>query len=162
MLNNLSKRIIAFLCIVSFFLYTTPHAYAAEFEEQVEKATVTELKKGDPAPFEGILLSKSAAARLYGDLNFFEKECELKLTKELDIAKIRYNSEIDALKLKLDVENTRTEKLLEIKNERIEFLEKNWKPQPWYESGEFWLAVGLVSGILLTVSTAHAVNQVTK
>tara|TARA_Y100001938_G_C8072734_1_gene424107 strand:+ start:17 stop:502 length:486 start_codon:yes stop_codon:yes gene_type:complete len=161
-LNRASKKITAFLCIVSFLLYTIPSAHAAEFEDQVKKATVTELKKGEAAPFEGILLSKTAAARLYGDLNFFEKECELKLTKELDVAKLQYTAQIDVLKLKLDVENTRTEKLLQIKNERIEFLEKNWKPQPWYESGEFWLAVGLVSGILLTVGTAHAINQVDK
>ena len=61
------------LCIVSFFLYTTPVALADDFDASAEKATVTEIQKGQPAPFDGILLSKSAAARLYGDLNYFEK-----------------------------------------------------------------------------------------
>ena len=150
------------LCIVSFFLYTTPVALADDFDASAEKATVTEIQKGQPAPFDGILLSKSAAARLYGDLNYFEKEFELRLSQELDIQKIRYTADIDALKLKLDVETIRTEKLLDIKNQRIAFLEENWKPQPWYESGEFWLAVGVISGILLTIGTAQAVNQVAK
>ena len=158
----MSKKITALLCIVSLFIYTSSNAYASEFEDQAKKATVTELKKGEAAPFEGILLSKTAAARLYGDLNFFEKECELRLTKELDIAKLKYTAQIDVLELKLEVESTRTDKLLQIKNERIEFLEKNWKPQAWYESGEFWLAIGVVSGILLTVGTAHAISQVNK
>jgi len=137
-------------------------AYADNLENELGKNVVTNLKVGDTAPFEGILLSKTAAAKLYGQLNFFEQECKLTLSKELDIAKIRYDANIAALQLKLDVETTRTDRLLAIKNERIEFLESNWKPPAWYESGEFWMAVGLISGVLITVGTAHAISDVAR
>lgn len=147
---------------MSFLVYTTPVSYASEFENQAKKGTVAEVKKGETAPFDGILLSKPAAARLYGDLNFFEKECQLKLSKEIDILKLRHSAEVDSLSLKLSIENIRTEKLLDIKDQRIQFLEKNWKPTPWYESGEFWLAIGLVTGIALTVGTTYAVSQASK
>lgn len=140
-------------------LFVSTPAYAENLEEAVSSGVVTNVTEGQVVPFDGILLSKPAAAKLFGELNFFEEECKLTVSKELEIAAIRYNAEIDSLKLKLDVETIRTEKLLSIKNERIEFLEQNWRPPAWYESGEFWLAVGVVSGILMTVATAHAINS---
>lgn len=140
-------------------IYSTP-ALASSFEETAKnKGVVANIQKGQEAPFSGVLLSSTAAAKLFGDLKFFEEECKLTISKELDIVGIRHKTEVDSLKLKLDVEVQRTESLLAIKDERIKFLEENWRPQPWYESGEFWLAVGVVSGILLTVGTAHAINQ---
>ena len=145
-------------------LYTTP-ALAKDNSSDVNnalKGVVTNVTKGEPAPYTGILLSNEAAAKLYGDLNFFEQECKLTLSKELDIQRLKFKTDIDILKLKLDVETERTEKLLAIKDERIQFLEKNWKPQPWYETGEFWMAIGLVVGIGLTVGTTYAVNQASK
>lgn len=146
------------LCILAVFSHSMP-ASANTLSDEIGKATVTDLKKGEVAPFSGILLSRTAAAKLYGQLNFFEEECKLQLSKELDITKIKYGAEVDALKLKLDVETVRTEKLLEIKDERIQFLEKNWQPPSWYESGEFWLAVGIVSGVLITATAGHALNS---
>lgn len=161
MLNRLKRRLIALFCIFSFCLYTTP-SFASDLEDNLKDGVVTNIKKGEAAPFDGILLSNIAAAKLYGELNFFEEECKLTLSKELDIAKIRYDAEISALQLKLNVETTRTEKLLQIKDERIQFLEKNWKPTPWYESGEFWLAIGVVSGVLITAAAGHAIQSAAK
>ena len=145
-------------------MHTTP-AFAEDKKSDSNvafKGVVTNITKGQSAPFTGILLSNEAAAKLYGDLNFFEQECKLTLSKELDIQRLKFKTDLDVFKLKLEVETERTEKLLAIKNERIEFLEKNWKPQPWYETGEFWMAVGLVVGISLTVGTTYAVNQASK
>ena len=161
MLNRTKSKTIALFCIFSFLFYTTP-SFAGEFENKLKDGVVTNVKKGDKAPFDGILLSSVAAAKLYGELNFFEDECKLTLSKELDIAKIRYDAEIASLKLKLEVETVRTEKLLQIKDERIEFLEENWKPTPWYESGEFWLAIGIVSGVLITTAAGHAIHSAAK
>ena len=130
MLTKTKKNFVSIMCVLSMLIYTTP-AYADTLSTEIGKGVVADLKKGETAPFEGILLSRTAAAKLYGQLNFFEDECKLQLSKELDISKIRYNAEISALKLKLDVETTRTEKLLAIKDERIQFLEKNWQPPAW-------------------------------
>ena len=163
------KKFISLICVFSFVFYVTP-AYASEptpnndqeLTSELKNGVVTQVKKGDPAPFSGILLSTTAASKLYGELRFFEEGCKLTLDKELEIQRIKYDTEVSALKLKLDVEIERTEKLLEIKDRRIEFLEKNWKPTPWYESGEFWVAVGVVSGVLLTVGSAYAIGQASK
>ena len=166
--KTIFKKVISLICVFSFLFYVTP-AYGSEptsggteLDLELKNGIVTQIKKGDPAPFSGILLSTTAAAKLYGELRFFEEDCKLTLDKSLEIQRIKYDTEVSALKLKLDVEIERTEKLLEIKDRRIEFLEKNWKPTPWYESGEFWVAVGVVSGVLLTVGSAYAIGQASK
>ena len=158
-----TNKFTAFFCAVVFLITTTSTAYAdtpvsENLETAASKGVVTNVTKGTPAPFDGILLSKPAAAKLFGELKFFEDECKLTLSKQLEIATIKSNAEISSLKLKLDVETTRTESLLKIKDERIQFLEKNWRPPAWYESGEFWLAVGIVSGVLVTVAAGHAIS----
>ena len=137
----------------------SPPAIAAD---SINLGKVSQLRKGQHAPFSGILLSETAAARLFADLKFTERECQLRLTKELKINTVQLTSQIDALKLRLEVETTRTTSLLAVKDERIKFLEKNWRPTPWYESGEFWFAIGIVGGILITVASGYAISQAGK
>ena len=159
------NRLTALICAFSLFFATVGPAYAEDETLNLDiigHGVVTNLEQGAPAPFTGILLSPVAAARLFADLKFTEKECQLKLVKELDIASINYNAQIDSLKLRLDIENERTTTLLNIKNERIEFLEENWRSPAWYESGEFWLAVGIITGVLITVSAGYAINEAGK
>ena len=166
--KNFLKKIVAIFCVFTFSLYVTP-AYAedtppgsVDLTTELKNGVVTQVKKGELVPFDGVLLSTKAAAKMYGELKFFEEECKLTLSKELEIQKIKYDTELNVLKLKLDVETPRTEKLLDIKDRIIQFLEKNWKPTPWYESGEFWLAIGVVSGVLLTVGAGYAIGQAGK
>ena len=64
--------------------------------------------------------------------------------------------------MRFEIETERTESLLSIKDKRIIFLEKNWRPSPWYESGEFWFATGIVGGIAITIGSAYALGQVAK
>ena len=160
MSKAIKNKIVALFCILTLFVTTTiPAAYASELEESLSDGVVTNVKKGDEVPFDGVLLSNGAAAKLFGEIKFFEEECKLTLSRELDILTIKHTAELNALQLRLDVETTRTESLIKIKNERIEFLEENWNPPAWYESGEFWLAVGVISGVLITVSAGHAIHS---
>ena len=48
---------------------------------------------------------------------------------------------------------------LQIRDDQIEFLTTNLRPTPWYESGEFWFAMGLVGGVLITVGAGYAIGQ---
>jgi hypothetical protein len=158
------------ICVVcALLLIWTPTALADEPTPEPTVATtslsagkISQLSKGQRAPFAGVLLSNDAAARLYSDIKFSEDECRLRLNKELQTLSIKLNAEIQALTLRLDVETKRTESLVRIKSERIEFLEKNFTPSPWYESGEFWFAMGVVGGILITVGAGYAIGQAGK
>ena len=125
----------------------------------VTRGQVTQLSEGQVAPFRGVLLSQEAAASLFGDLKFSKKECNLRLDRELKLNTETWMAQLNSLNLRLEVEQKRADSLLEIKNERIQFLEKNWQPGPWYQSGEFWLATGAVLGIVVTVAAGYAVGQ---
>tara|TARA_Y100000034_G_C6896359_1_gene413354 strand:- start:2474 stop:2842 length:369 start_codon:yes stop_codon:yes gene_type:complete len=121
---------------------------------------VTEIDKGDVAPFGGVLLSEQAAAKLFADLKFTKEECTLRLEKELEVSTIVYKAQIDSFKIRLAVETERTEKLLDIKDDRIKFLEENYTPPAWYESGGFWVTMGVIGGVLITIGAGYALGQV--
>ncbi len=162
MLIRQSRKIVSCICIVAM-LVTPSIALADEVDaEDITRGKVTQLEQDQPAPFRGVLLSQDAAASLFGDLKFSKKECQLKLDKELKLNTANLTAQIEVFKLRLEIEEKRASSLLEIKNKRIEFLEKNWRPEPWYSSGEFWLATGVVAGILITVAAGHAVGQASK
>ena len=161
MLRKIKNRWVALACVTTFFLSTSVYA-SDSIEDTLSNGRVTNLAQNERAPFAGILLSDAAAAKLFADLEFTEKECQLRLTRELEIASITSRSQIDALTLRLEVESERTEKLLGIKDQRIEFLEENWRPQPWYDSGEFWFSMGIVGGVLITMGSAYALSHSTR
>ena len=166
MTNKCTAIICAFLLVWSpmiAYAEDTPVPPPAKVDlSKVNLGKVSQLRKGQHAPFSGILLSDEAAARLFGDIKFSERECQLRLSRELKINTLQLTSQLDAFKLRLDVETTRSTALLAVKDERIKFLEKNWRPTPWYESGEFWLVVGVVSGVLITVGAGYAIGQAGK
>ena len=161
MSTMIMNKIISCLCVfLLVFSPTVTLAQEAPTIDDLARGKVTQVSKGEEAPFDGVLLSPEAAATLFGDLKFSQKECQLRLDKELKLNTTALTAQIDLFKLRLEIEQTRSAGLMIIKNERIEFLEENWRPTPWYQSGEFWLAVGVVAGVLITVGAGHAVGQV--
>ena len=156
------SKIVSLICSFALLCATSNLSYAIDTNPSVVSnlKVVTELDKDQPAPFSGVLLSDQAAAKLFADLKFTKEECAIKLEKELKLATITYSAQIDAFKLRLDVEIERTEKLLNIKDDRIKFLEENYAPPAWYESGGFWVAIGVISGVLITIGAGYALGQV--
>ena len=154
------NKLVAMIC--SMLIAWTPitvHAADPTIDESLSTGKITQLSEGQRAPFAGVLLSNDAAARLYADIKFSEEECQLRLKKELELNTIQLGSQLDALKLRLDVETTRSASLLSLRDERIQFLENNFTPPAWYESGEFWFAIGVIGGIAITAVSAYALGQ---
>ena len=158
------NKVVAFLCCF-LIIWSPTYSLAADSKitpETVSPGVITELRQGQHAPYSGILFSKDAAAKLYTQLKFSEKDCELKLSKRLDLLKLDYDTRTKLLQLKLDTETEKNKSLLSVKDSRIEYLEKNLQPPSWYESGEFWFAMGVVGGILITVASGYAISQAGK
>lgn len=147
MINN----VISILCIASIVFAAMPVL--------ANDKLVTNLEKGQRAPFKGILLSNSSAAKLFADIKFSKEECDASLSEKLETLSIRHQSNIKILNAKIEIEAKRTQSLLLVKDERIKFLEKNYMPPAWYEQGEFWLAVGVVAGIGITIASGYAIGQ---
>ena len=124
-----------------------------------EEGLVTQVKKGDAAPFTGVLLSNDTAAKLFGDIKYSKKECDARLSKELEFSKIKFESLLKTEQLKFDVEKKRLDGMIAVRDDRIKFLEDNFRPPAWYESGEFWFAFGIEAGIGITTAAGYAIGQ---
>ena len=145
------NQIIAIFCCISV-TYMPVSVYA-------EEGLVTQVKKGDTAPFTGVLLSNDTAAKLFGDIKYSKKECDARLSKELEFSKIKFESLLKTEQLKFDVEKKRLDGMIAVRDDRIKFLEDNFRPPAWYESGEFWFAFGVVAGIGITTAAGYAIGQ---
>ena len=145
------NKIIAILCAASI-MYAPISAYA-------EEGLVTQLKVGEEAPFKGVLLSDETAAKLFADIKYSKKECDARLEKELEFSKIKFEGLLKTTELKLDVETKRLTGMIAVRDDRIKFLEDNYRPPAWYESGEFWFAFGVVAGIGITTAAGYAIGQ---
>ena len=120
---------------------------------------VADLNKGQKAPFSGVLMSENLATKLYLDSKFSPRECDIKLEESSRDSKIKCDKQISLLESKLEIQKDKFESIIKFKDNRIDFLEKRWAPQPWYESGEFWFSAGILSGIILTVAAGYAIGQ---
>jgi hypothetical protein len=146
-----NKKIISiFCCLLIALLPSTVYA---------NEGLVTQLEKHDAAPFKGILLTNDTAAKLFADIKFSKKECEARLKKELDFSKIKYEGLLKTEGLKLEVETSRLTGMISVRDDRIKFLEDSYTPSAWYESGEFWFAVGVIAGVGITTAAGYAIGQ---
>ena len=122
-------------------------------------STIASLEEGQAAPFSGTLFSVSAATKLLLDLKYNEESCKIEIDREKGLLSAKFQLDIDKLNSTLTIERDLSQKRLAIKSEQIEFLMKRYEPSPWYKSGEFWFAMGLVGGVLVTVASGYALGQ---
>lgn len=130
---------------------------SSENSSQLER--VTTLRLGDPAPFTGTLFSTSAAARLLADLELTQSQCNLEIDRRLAIQASEFRLQLDIKQAAFDSLQYRHTELMNVRAQQIDFLTENYTPQKWYESGEFWFAVGLVVGVGVTVGAGYAIGQ---
>ena len=151
MLKKINK-IASIVCCLSIAVYPF-HTYA-------DNGKITTVREGEPALYSGTLLDDKASSKLLAEVKFCEKECDLKIKKEIDLLLINHESLIKSERLKLQVETKRLSDMIAVRDDRIDFLEKNHTPPAWYESSELWFAVGVISGIGITVAAGYAIGQV--
>ena len=115
---------------------------------------------------EGTLLDKPAAASLLVGLQNIENVWQVELNRVLayNNACWQYRlslaqAEVASRDAQIIALNEQTTTRLQIRDDQIEFLTRNLRPTPWYESGEFWFAMGLVGGVLITVGAGYAIGQ---
>jgi len=145
------------ICFVCYSSILPSYAYADDTQPEV-----TTLQKGECAPFAGTLFSVPAAAKLLSDLKFTQEACNIQKQKELSLLRSELQLKVDLRVAEINSLKLRHTDLLKIKNDQIDFLTQQIKPAPWYESGEFWFAIGIVGGILITVGAGYALGQASK
>lgn len=106
------------------------------------EAQFTNLKLGEPAPFNGRLLNDEALATLVVNQESIEEACSIEIDYELDKAKAKWNYDFQIMKIGLDGKLERAEIQIQTQQEEIEYLRANQKPNRSF----LWVTTGFLVG----------------
>lgn len=161
------QRLISLFLSITILFFTFPVKAAPSEDVSLGIADktlgrISPLQKGQKAPFNGVLLDASAAAKLMVDQQEAENTCQIEVNKqvaltkaklELDLANLRASNK--ALKNELDVR-------ISLKDEHINFLEKEAiRNAKKANNGKWWLIGGVAGGILLSIGAALIIREIT-
>ena len=158
------RQFIATVTLIAFttvmcVMPTSAHADEPEVTEADPPAQVTTLRLGDPAPFDGTLFSVTAAARILTDLEFSQEQCDLQINQRLALRQSEFQLQLDTQLARYTALEYRHNELMLLRTQQVDFLTQNYEPQKWYQSGEFWFAMGVIGGVLITVGAGYAIGQ---
>ena len=110
-----------------------------------QEGDFTLLSEGQPAPFEGVLLSPEASAEILSSHEEQESRCALELEYQLDLAGTEFKLREELLQVRLDTIEEQQIFLIEQKDEEIAGLHRIIEKQsPQYKW--FWFIGGTALG----------------
>ena len=148
----MAKKLL-FFCLV-FSLLAPNIAYA-------EESTVLSVKKGDPVPFDGVLLSLDAAARVLNDKRFSDEECDVRIEYELKLQKENHQIRLDYKDIEINSWKDKYESMMILKaaeNDRLMELVTKQKPG----SEPFMVALGFGIGTLTSLGIFALSTEIVK
>jgi len=168
------KKIYSFILIIILFFFSFP-ANASPFSiyniqppvsDDISLGTIgagkiSPLQKDQKAPFDGVLLDPTAAAKIIVSQQQAEEKCKIEIEKEVAVSKASYELDLANLKASREALQKELDARILLKDEHIEFLEneavKNAKKA---DNGKWWLVGGIATGILLTIGGAFIVREI--
>ena len=132
---------------ILFLLIASPVAHADDPEFAV-------LKQGEVAPFSGRLLNDAAIAKLIVDKKFEGKECELRVSYEVDLMKAHEKYQYDILSATCEADDMRLNELITIREDENKYLRDQIKPS----RGGWWLAGGFITGVATAIGIVNLVK----
>jgi len=149
------KRILPLL--LSINLAAAP-LYAVEPDE---KPKITDIRKGQKAPFDGILYNYIADAQMSAAREKEEVECELTTSYLLKKEKAKCDLAVNSAKVSLAATQKKYEAILSIKDNEINRLTKIAMDKPnAYNS--LYFSGGVIVGVGLSVLIFYAAVQIEK
>lgn len=121
------------------------------FPVWAQQGVITEIQKGSPAPFTGVLMDPAAAAKVLTDQKYTAEECRIEMDRELELLRAKLELDLKITNAKLAGSQERLAQILQIKNEEIGRLQQLALDRP-NDYTLWWLTGGVVGGIVLTVS----------
>tara|TARA_R100000008_G_scaffold51062_1_gene30624 strand:+ start:2895 stop:3362 length:468 start_codon:yes stop_codon:yes gene_type:complete len=122
----------------------------AEDLPSAEEYDVVPLEAGDPAPFDGILISFDAAAKMAVDKKFEDAECDLRISYELHMQGERFQLQLDYKDVEITSWKDKYESMMILKsaeNDRLTDLVLKQKPG----KDPFLVALGFGIGTLTSL-----------
>ena len=157
------RRIVA-LYLIAFFVTGFPvtTAYAAdEVDVGLPDYTILPIEAGDIVPFDGVLLSLDAAAKLLNERKFENAECDLRLEYELQVQRQNYELQLDYKDIEIHSWKDKYESMMILKtaeNDRLTELVTKQKPG----SEPFMVALGFGIGTLTSLGIFALATEIVK
>jgi hypothetical protein len=142
------------LCVFLSVLLAYPSIALAEEDEPPK---IHNIKKNERAPFDGVLLNPTAAAKILADKSFYEKECDLRIKYEVDKESAKLNTVLKNQKVACESLENRYAAIIKIKDEEIKRLSSIVIDKKDYST--LWLTGGVLAGIGLTIAVMYAVER---
>ena len=148
----MAKKLLSLVIIFNLVFPSVAFAEGEEAEEVPPEYDLVSLKAGDPAPFDGVLLSLDAAAKIAVDKKFEDAECDLRIGYELHLQEQRYQLQLDYKDIEIKSWESRYEQMMILKtaeNDRLYDLVMKRKPDvaPWLVSLGFAIGTATSLGI---------------
>ena len=143
-----------FIILLPFFFSQTAHA-----DDESVQPQYTHLEISESAPFAGTLFNAPALSQILVESQYSFDECDLRIEFEKNLIAADYQLRLDTLQAGYDSLSERHDLLMSIKNDEIETYRGMALERP-NKNNHWWLAGGVVTGIVVTVSAAWAMGQV--
>ena len=123
---------------------------------------VAAIKKGQTAPFDGILLDKKAEATMAAKRESAVKICEI--DKNYTIKKLKAECDFDKRFLTIEKESVKKKHdgLMALKNAEVKRLEEALKKSQKPDYSKLWFVGGFVAGVGLSIGIFYAAAQASK
>jgi len=112
---------------------------------------IVPLNKGDKAPFDGVILDKSAAAEIISKDEVSKEECESKTEYEVSKATNTCILNKNLAESSLRIERETNKKLTILKNQEIDRLNKKLEASG-VDWGPLWFAGGTAIGVVVSLT----------
>tara|TARA_R110002110_G_scaffold92916_2_gene242277 strand:- start:1969 stop:2433 length:465 start_codon:yes stop_codon:yes gene_type:complete len=152
-------RKILSLYLVIFMM--SPAIALAEDIETFPDYVVLPIEAGDIVPFDGVLLSLDAAAKIVTEKKFEDAECDLRIGYELHIQEEKYQLQLDYKDIELTSWKDKYESMMILKvaeNDRLTELVLKQKPG----QGPFLVALGFGIGTLTSLGIFALSTEIVK
>ena len=147
--------------LFSFDLHAAPVSDVSFGVAGATLGKISPMKKGQEAPFNGVLLDASAAARLMVESQEAESKCHIETEKRVDIAKAKLEFDLANMRASRNSLKKELEVRVNLKDEHIEFLEKQAiKTVKSSNNGKWWLIGGIGIGIAVTIGGSFLIRQI--
>lgn len=165
------KHFTAFMVALALVLFSFP-AYASPWtftsmspsSEDVSLGAigqVSPMKKGEKAPFDGVLLDAAAAAKIIVDKQEAKRQCEIEIEKEVNLTKAKFTLDLENMRASRDALKKELDARIALKEDHIQFLEKEAIRNAKKASNtKWWLIGGIAIGIALSVGGAFIIREV--
>ena len=148
------KQLISILLSITIIL--APTAILAQQDPQ-SKPEITNLKRGDAAPFDGLLLDPYAFAQMMAKMEIDSERFKLELDylgKKKDAV---WGLKYDSLQASFDGLQFKYDNILEIKDNEIQVLREIAIDKKDYSI--WWYAGGFLSGVVLCLGVLYAASD---